>query len=193
MFDVPKRASLTQIEYSTSNIEHHYNTPMQLYVFRHGIADPAEQDTADADRPLSPIGTERTLAAARGLARFADKPNAILTSPKDRARQTAGILADAFDLTAIPCDVLAEGTALDVIHMLRQRDEQRILIVGHEPALSGVLETLCTQKNLPGFIELKKAACALIEAPLHPEDPPGPGKLKWLLPPRALRALGEAE
>lgn len=166
---------------------------MQLYVFRHGIADPADRDMSDADRPLSPIGTERTLAAARGLARFADRPEAILTSPKDRARQTAGILADVFDLTPITSDVLAEGPALDVIHMLRERDEQRIMIVGHEPTLSGVIETLCTQKNLPGFIEMKKAACALVDAPLHPEDPPGPGRLKWLLPPRALRTLGEAE
>jgi phosphohistidine phosphatase len=164
---------------------------MQLYVFRHGIAEPAGDDMADADRALTPQGIDRTLAAARGLARFADRPNVILTSPKDRARQTAGILGDVFDLTPLIAPVLADGPAVDVIHMLRQRDEQHVLIVGHEPTLSRVIETLCTQKNLPGFIDLKKAACALVDAPLHPEDPPGPGVLKWLLPPRALRALGE--
>jgi phosphohistidine phosphatase len=172
---------------------------MQLYVFRHGIAEPADPGIPgspgsgmrpDADRPLSPLGIERTLAAAQGLARFADRPNVILTSPKDRARQTAGILGDLFDLTPQIAAVLAEGPAVDVIHMLRQRDEDRVLIVGHEPTLSEVIETLCTHKTLPGFIELKKAACALVDAPLHPDDAPGPGVLKWLLPPRALRALG---
>jgi phosphohistidine phosphatase len=164
---------------------------MQLYVFRHGIAEPGRVDLPDADRPLSAIGIERTLAAANGLARFADRPNVILTSPKDRARQTAGILGDLFDLTPEIVSVLAEGSAVDVIHMLRQRDEDRVMIVGHEPTLSEVIESLCTHKTLPGFIELKKASCALVDAPLHPDDAPGPGVLRWLLPPRALRGLGE--
>lgn len=163
---------------------------MQVYVFRHGIAEPRGGDQPDADRALTQIGIERTLAAARGLAHFANRPEVILTSPKVRAHQSAGILGDVFDLTPIAVDALADGPAVGVIHMLRARDEARVLIVGHEPTLSEVIENLCTHKNLPGFIDLKKAACALVEAPLHPEDPPGPGVLKWLLPPRALRALG---
>ncbi len=163
---------------------------MQLYVFRHGIAEPGDGLTPDADRPLSPLGIERTLAAARGLARFADRPDVILTSPYDRARQTAGILGDVFDMMPQVAGTLANAPASDVIHMLRQREENRVLIVGHEPTLSQVIETLCTRKSLPNFIDMKKAACALIDAPLHPDDPPGPGVLKWLLPPRALRVLG---
>ncbi len=163
---------------------------MQVYVFRHGIAEPRDTDKPDAARALTSVGIERTTAAAKGLARFADRPQVILTSPKIRAKQSAAILGDILDLTPILADELADGPAIDVIHMLRRRDEQRVLIVGHEPTLSEVIENLCTHKNLPSFIELKKAACALVEAPLHPEDPPGPGVLKWLLPPRALRALG---
>jgi len=164
---------------------------MLLYVFRHGIAEPGGVDTPDSDRPLSSLGIERTLEAATGLAHFADRPNVILTSPKDRARQTAGILGDLFDLMPEVTPVLADGSAVNIIHMLRHRDESSVLIVGHEPTLSEVIESLCTQKSLPGFIELKKASCALIDAPLHPDDPPGPGVFKWLLPPRALRALGK--
>jgi len=163
---------------------------MQLYVFRHGIAEPGSGTTPDADRPLSPLGIDRTIAAARGLAGFADRPEAILTSPYDRARQTAGILGDIFDLIPQIVSALANAPAGDVIQMLRQRDENRVMIVGHEPTLSGIIETLCTRKNLPNFIDMKKAACALVDAPLHRDDPPGPGVLKWLLPPRALRSLG---
>lgn len=163
---------------------------MLLYVFRHGIAEPGQADTLDADRPLSPLGIDRTLAAAQGLARFADRPNVILTSPKDRSRQTAGILGDMFDLMPEVIAELADGSAEDIIQMLRKRSEASVLIVGHEPTLSEVIETLCTHKSLPGFIELKKASCALVDTPLHPDDAPGPGVLKWLLPPRALRTLG---
>lgn len=166
---------------------------MQVYIFRHGIAEPRNGNLPDADRPLTPLGVERTRDAAKGLARFANRPEVILTSPKVRSRQTAGILGDIFDIEPIIAEELADAPPVDVIHMLRRRDEQCVLIIGHEPTLSEVIETLCTQKNLPGFIDLKKAACALIDAPLHPEDPPGPGTLKWLLPPRALRALANAK
>ena len=163
---------------------------MLLYFFRHGIAEPGGDDTSDAVRPLSSLGIDRTLVAANGLARFADRPNVILTSPKNRARQTAGILGDLFDLMPQLAPELADGTADDIIHMLRKREETSVLIVGHEPTLSEVIESLCTQKTLPSFIELKKASCALVDAPLNPDDAPGPGVLKWLLPPRALRELG---
>ncbi|GAB4186176.1 MAG: phosphohistidine phosphatase SixA [Phycisphaeraceae bacterium] len=162
---------------------------MRLYVFRHGIAEPSQPGVLDAGRELTPRGYERTLAAAQGLARFADRPQVILTSPKIRARQTAGILGDVFDLVPQIVEELGEGSAVQIIHMLRHREETSVMIVGHEPTLSEVIETLCTQKTLPGFIELKKAACALLDAPLHPDDAPGPARLKWLLPPRALRTM----
>ena len=162
---------------------------MLIYVFRHGIAEPHSGDIPDADRSLTERGVGRTQQAAKGLARFADRPEVILTSPKRRAKQTADILANVFGMTPSISPALADGPPVDVIHMLRERDEQSVMIVGHEPTLSEVIETLCTQKPLPAFIELKKAACALVDAPLHPEDPPGPGTLLWLLPPRALRAM----
>ncbi len=162
---------------------------MLIYVFRHGIAEPRGGDKPDADRSLTTQGIDRTRAAAKGLAKFADRPEIILTSPKLRARQTAEIAANIFGMTPAISKELADGPPVDVIHMLRKRDEQSVMIVGHEPTLSEVIEALCTQKPLPSFIDLKKAACALVDAPLHPEDPPGPGVLKWLLPPRVLRSM----
>jgi len=165
---------------------------MQIYVFRHGIAEPRGMDKPDADRALTQLGFDRTHLAAQGLARFADRPDVILTSPLLRARQTAEIIANLFGMTPKIAPVLADNPAVQVIHMLRDREEERVMIVGHEPTLSEVIESLCTHKSLPAFIELKKAACALIDAPLHPEDAPGPGTLKWLLPPRALRAIAQS-
>lgn len=162
---------------------------MQVYVFRHGIAEPGSESLSDADRPLSPLGIERTHAAAKGLSRFANRPQVILTSPKLRARQSANLLGEVFDMTPVVVEELADAPAMDVIRMLGDRQEEQVLIVGHEPTLSEVIETLCTHTNPPGFVDLKKAACAYVDAPLHANDLPGPGVLKWLMPPRALRAL----
>ena len=83
-------------------------------------------------------------------------------------------------------DVLSDGPPRDIVDMLRRRGEPCILLVGHEPWMSELIELLCAGPVSHGFIELKKAACALIDADLS-----GTATLRWLLPPRVLRALAE--
>lgn len=165
---------------------------MQLILFRHGIAEDAHNGIADADRALTPRGIERATLAARGLARLADRPDAILTSPKIRAAQTAAILGDVFDLVPQTVDALAGDSPHAIQRMLRDRSERELLLVGHEPSLSTLIEMLCVGgASATGFVELKKAGAALVEAPLHRGEPAGKATLHWLIPPRVLRMLGE--
>jgi len=65
-----------------------------------------------------------------------------------------------------------------------------VMLVGHEPWMSELIERLCVPRQSAGFIDLKKAGCALVEAPLHRDEPAGRGVLRWLIPPRALRSMG---
>ena len=87
----------------------------------------------------------------------------------------------------------AELKALAEIHLrvLRDRTEDRVVLVGHEPTMSALVERLCAPEAPRAFVELKKAGCALVEAPIRGDEPPGRGRLRWLLPPRVLRSLGE--
>jgi len=165
---------------------------MQLLVFRHGIAEDRDKSGGDFGRALTPKGTARTKAAAVGLTVLCDPPDLILTSPKVRAKQTAEIAAEAFDQPIAEEPVLADGSASDVREALAGRRERRLMIVGHEPTLSELIELLIADRPLRGGLLLKKAGAALIDVGLEAGDD-DPGILHWLLPPRVLRALGGAE
>ncbi|HSD65172.1 MAG TPA: histidine phosphatase family protein, partial [Vicinamibacteria bacterium] len=70
---------------------------MQLLIIRHAIA--AERGTPgipDEERPLTPEGETKFREVAKGLARLVARPDALLTSPLLRARQTAAIAAEAW-------------------------------------------------------------------------------------------------
>ncbi|QQE10436.1 histidine phosphatase family protein [Planctomycetota bacterium] len=165
---------------------------MRLLLFRHGIAEPGTTNQPDDLRPLTPLGLSRSSLASQGLARIIDRPEAILTSPKARAAQTAAFLGDTFDIHPEFADEIALGPSKKIIRMLRDRTEDYILIVGHEPILSQLITQLCFPKASPAALELKKASCAFIEAPIRKDEPAlpsSPGLLHWILPPRALRQL----
>lgn len=162
---------------------------MLILLFRHGIAEDAPPGGQDRARALTSRGVERTVRAARGLARIADRPEVILTSPKIRAVQTAAIAGEVFDRGPEPVDTLAEGPAKAVLGVLRQRTEQVVMVVGHEPWMSELIELLLTRRTGRNMVALKKAGAALVDAPLGPGEINGPATLHWLLPPRVLRSL----
>ena len=72
--------------------------PYELYLIRHAIAEErGDSWPDDAKRPLTDDGTAKMRKAARGLARIGVRFDVILTSPFVRTRQTAEIVATAFD------------------------------------------------------------------------------------------------
>src|ERR1700733_2653754 len=109
----------------------------ELYIVRHGIAvDPGTPGIPDDERPLTPKGEKRMRQIARGLRMLNLKLDRIITSPLPRARATAEIIADALDARKIleTTNVLQTGSsAATVERWLRERTEQRLMIVGHNP------------------------------------------------------------
>ncbi len=162
---------------------------MQLLLFRHGIAEDISPQGDDGSRRLTREGIEKTRAAACGLSRIIDQPDAIYTSPLIRARQTADILASAFDVAPQRMISLAAGPAESVMRDLRQIREPFIILVGHEPTLSQLGAMLCTGGDPAPFIQLKKAGAMLIDVTIHEDAAIGAGKLLWLATPAMLRGL----
>ncbi|MEM9252470.1 MAG: phosphohistidine phosphatase SixA [Planctomycetota bacterium] len=168
---------------------------MELILFRHGIAEDASPQQDDADRRLTPRGVERTRLACVGLARVCDRPQAVISSSKTRARQTAEMLGQVFDREPEVWPALAGEQVEPVLERLREREAGVLLMVGHEPMLSELVTRLCTpgaSATPGGAIEMKKAGAACLEAGLGRNEPRTAGRLRWLLPPRVLRTLGEA-
>lgn len=163
--------------------------PHELYLIRHGIAEERGDDWPDdTQRPLSEQGMSRLRKEARGLARIGVSFDVILTSPLVRTRQTAEIIAAAFD--PLPHIVNAESLAPGGSHqgvvadLEKHARRTRLALVGHEPGIGELAAKLIGARQP---IEFKKGAVCRIDVEALP--PTGPGVLRWLMTPGVLRAL----
>lgn len=162
---------------------------MRLLIVRHAIAVPhGTPGVAENDRPLTPEGELKFREAAKGLARVLDRPDALLTSPLLRARQTAAIAAQAWGgPEPVPEPALASGSFEAQAEVLdRYPEDASVAIFGHEPWVSELLARLVGTRQAER-LAFKKGAAALVEI----EDKLGDGgALLWYLPPKLLRKLG---
>ena len=157
--------------------------PIQLCLLRHADAgDPMAWPGDDADRPLSAKGKRQARRLGSLLAGIGWRPDAILTSPKLRASQTARIVGDAVDVKPDEEGRLASAFELGDLEgiLAAHPDARRVVLVGHDPDFSSLASTLTG-----AAIELRKGAIARIDlsdAGAGARE----GALRWLIPPGAL-------
>jgi phosphohistidine phosphatase SixA len=157
---------------------------VQLHLLRHGHAgDPMAWDGPDDQRPLSPKGEKQADRLGRFLAGVGFRPDAIITSPKLRAAQTAEIVAERLGVPVGVDDRLAEELGVGIVErILRDAgDPLKPVLIGHDPDFSGLVAMLCGSGRIP----MKKAAFVRIDTdrPISPGD----GTLRWLIPPDLLQ------
>jgi phosphohistidine phosphatase len=163
-----------------------------LYILRHGIAvQPGTPGIPDGQRPLTPKGEKRMQQIARGLRRLDLKLDRIITSPLPRARATAEIVADELESgdRLESADVLRAGADASTIRdWLRARTEDRLMIVGHNPALTDLITLLVlgATRPQPQVCELKKGAIAALKPSTIAPDR---YELLWVATPRLIRRL----
>ena len=165
---------------------------IELFLVRHAIAaERGPNYPDDRERPLTSEGIARFKLAVEGMKQLEVTVELVLTSPLVRASHTAELLVAG--LGGKPrletLDALAPGgrpaQVLDSVARYAKR-ARHIALVGHEPDLGDLAARLLRAR---GSIEFKKGAVCCIE--LDGAMPAGPGTLKWLLPPRALRKIGK--
>ena len=103
---------------------------MRLFLVRHADALPGEPDEL---RQLSPDGREAARNLAQRLARDGVRPDAILTSPLLRARETSDALAAALGCETEPHDALAPGATADRVRLAIADRGDTVVVVGHQP------------------------------------------------------------
>ncbi|MGZ8716659.1 MAG: SixA phosphatase family protein [Gaiellaceae bacterium] len=104
---------------------------MQLVIIRHAEAAPGSPDEL---RPLTPAGREQARSLGLRLREQGIEPDAVVSSPLLRARETATALAGLLGLGEPEVDErLAPGaTPLDIQNAARSRGET-VVVVGHQP------------------------------------------------------------
>ena len=157
---------------------------MELYLLRHAHAgDPVAWDGPDDQRPLSEKGEQQADRLGRVLAGIGFRADAVITSPKVRAAQTARIVAGHLELQVTTDERLAGAlspVALDAV--LRDAGgPERPVVVGHDPDFTELVAVLCDAARVP----MRKGALARID--IAGRLGPGAGTLRWLVPPDVLR------
>jgi phosphohistidine phosphatase SixA len=157
---------------------------VQLLFLRHADAgDPLAWTGPDEDRPLSAKGERQSERVARHLEAIGFTPDAILSSPRRRAFQTAEAVARRVGREVTISDQLGSGFHVGSLGAILEAagDPRRPLLVGHDPDFSMVVTTLVGAAG----ITVRKGTLVRIDAALPLVE--GEGELRWLIPPDALR------
>ena len=167
---------------------------MNLYILRHGIAvDPAAHGFAkDADRPLTPEGKRKLGQIAGAMEALELSFDLILSSPYLRARQTAEIIAEALKARKwleLSDSLTPGGSARKLVDLLNhlQPPPESVLLVGHEPYLSGLISLLVAGDASFAVLMKKGGLCKLSTDSLKPGRC---ATLEWLLTPKQMALMG---
>lgn len=166
---------------------------MDLYLIRHAVAHKRDHERwpNDADRPLTPEGEEDFRAIARGLGGLGTGVEALLSSPYARAWRTAEVLDEE---TAWPAPRVFPALEPEVpphkvtLALATYSEVERLALVGHRPSMHELAAYSLVGEEDTLNIGLKKGGAACIRFEGAPE--PGAGKLRWLLTPQILEAVG---
>jgi phosphohistidine phosphatase len=155
----------------------------QLWLLRHGDAEP-HGTRVDAERRLTERGESQAHVAGIALAEMGASFDAVLFSPKTRARQTVELAAEHWSeqqraLLAVHPPLAAGFDASQaLVELSGVRADGRLLLVGHEPDLSSVAGDLTGARP-----DLKKGGLAIVRL-----EGAG-GELAVLLRPRELALI----
>ena len=103
---------------------------MRLFLVRHAEAEPGEPDDL---RTLTPHGRRQAEELGKRFAKHGITPDAIISSPLLRARQTAEGIAAGVGLTAEQDERLAPGATADDVRATVANRGEIVVVVGHQP------------------------------------------------------------
>ena len=158
---------------------------MDLFVLRHGKAEPSSYEPDDMKRALTTEGRNEIRKVAMWMRSKKFGFDVIATSPLTRAHETAEIVARSLgqkDRLEIWEELAPDGDPDTLCYHATQFGEHAaILIIGHEPSLSMLISRVISGSDTAS-ISLAKGGLAKIRNFSFDKRPSG--ALQWLLSPR---------
>ena len=166
---------------------------IELMLMRHAKSD-WHSHTADIDRPLNSRGCDDAVAMGAFLTNKGLVPNKMIISPARRTQQTAELL-----LKNLPVDeqqviidrdlYLADAASISQLIELYAADEQRILLLAHNPGMDDIVSYLASTPPLLSASGKLMSTCAVACFALASADmlrSPGHAELQGLYRPREI-------
>ncbi|HXZ78629.1 MAG TPA: phosphohistidine phosphatase SixA [Terriglobales bacterium] len=164
---------------------------MILYFLRHASAGQRQLTADDDKRPLDNDGIEQCGLVGRMLISLGAEFDRIITSPLERALQTATLVAREIKFKdQIQTDeaLRPEATYDSFRQLLRRHAKaESLMVVGHNPNLSEFLSLLISDGSADTSIYLKKGGLARVEL-----EGRGAPLLNWCLTPKLVRKIQES-
>jgi phosphohistidine phosphatase len=136
-----------------------------VFLVRHAMSFPEQPGFPDAARHITAEGRDTARAVGDRLRWYDCTPTAVWTSPAVRAVQTAEMLVAGLGWTGVVEAVPALDPGGDVRPLppkiIALDPHAHLVIVGHEPGISGLGAMLTGRKDFPA---LKKAQVARLDA-----------------------------
>ncbi|RUM66095.1 MAG: histidine phosphatase family protein [Sulfurospirillum sp.] len=111
----------------------------ELFLVRHAKSSWDDPSLSDFDRPLNDRGLNDAKLIAKELKNRLVKPQIILSSPANRAKSTAIIVAQTLGVENIEFkESIYESSDFNLMMIIKELDEsiKSAMIVGHNPALT---------------------------------------------------------
>ena len=149
-----------------------FHMPRELLILRHAKSDWDSGAARDFDRPLAKRGKKDAPRVGEWLYREGLVPDQVISSPAERARQTAVKVCKSMDFKKKKIrwdDEVYEAGVADLLGVLARcsREARTVLLVGHNPGLEDLVRYLAAdeaEEPSDGKL-LPTAALARLEMP----------------------------
>lgn len=117
-----------------------------LLILRHAKSSWDNAELSDFERPLNQRGLEAAPLMGNVISKNNLQPQIILSSPAERAKQTAILIKKAARLESEInyVEEIYEASPLRLLNVVSQTDDENemVLVVGHNPGLEGFIKML---------------------------------------------------
>lgn len=156
-----------------------------LYLLRHAESNWKDTGLRDFDRPLNALGREAAPLVGRLVRERKLRVDLIISSPAERARQTAALVRESAGLSAelLYDERIYEADAARLLEVVTQAAESAdaLMLVGHNPGMEELLAFLTGAARHMGTATL---ACVALDAEEWVKA--RAGRLEWLVRPKEL-------
>ena len=158
-----------------------------LLLLRHAKSSWADPGQPDFERPLNERGRQTAPVIGRFLVQRMLKPDTVVCSPAERARETAALVLAAAELSpTVRYDArIYEASAPRLLEVVQEIAEPAAtaMLVGHNPGMEELITLLTGERER---MQTAALACVVFDLAAWAAVAPETGRLAWLIRPKEL-------